>query len=100
MADREDMTDSEPRVQFVKATESPVSVGHRDRAGRAGEAMIDLRLALDGFIAQPPKLFSHAVASLARHCSIFLRKMVLGDDRSPRLLDEETCRTAGLVPAG
>ena len=96
MADLEELTDSEPTPRFVKATGSPVSVGHRDRAERIGEAMVDLRLVIDGFVVQPPSLFKDAVASLARHCSIFLRKMVLGDDRSPRLLDDETCRTAGL----
>lgn len=78
MASREEMTDSEPTPRFVKATGSPVSVGHRDRAARIGEAVVDLRLVIDGFVAQPPSLFSDAVASLARHCSIFLRKMVLG----------------------
>ena len=96
MTDREEMTDLEPTPRFVKATGSPVSVGHRDRAERIGEVLVDLRLVIDGFVAQPPSLFSDAVASLARHCTIFLRKMVLGDDRSPRLLDDETCRTAGL----
>ena len=36
------------------------------------------------------------VASRARHCSIFLRKMVLNDSNNQRLLDEDFCRTAGL----
>ena len=96
MTDREDMTDPEPRVQLARTKGGPVSVGHRGRAERIGEAMVDLRLVIDGFVAQPPSLFRDAVASLTRHCSIFLRKMALGDDRSPRLLNDETCRTAGL----
>ncbi len=74
-------------IQFVPTEGSPVHVGNRDRAERIREAMIDLRLTIDGCAAQPPARLGDTVGSLARHCSIFLRKMVLGDERSPRLLD-------------
>ena len=88
----EESADSEPSVdliQFVRTEGSPVHVGQRDRTERIREAMIDLRLVIDGCQAQPPNRLSDTAASLARHCSIFLRKMVLGDERSPRLLDPE-----------
>ena len=83
---------SEPSIQpieFDRIEGSPVHVGQRDRTERIREAMFDLRLAIDGCEAQLPDRLTDTVASLARHCSIFLRKMVLGDARSPRLLDAE-----------
>ena len=58
--------------------------------------MIDLQLIIDGCVSQPPDQLSDTTASLARHCSIFLRKMVLGDHRSPRLLDRDVCQIARL----
>ena len=88
----EESADSEPPVepiQFVRTGGSPVLVGQRDRPERIREAMIDLRLVIDGCKEQPPDRLSDTAASLARHCSIFLRKMVLGDERSPRLLDTD-----------
>ena len=88
--------DSHERIRFVKTTGSPVTVGRRDRVERIREAIVDLQVAIDGCVAQSPDRLSDTVASLARHCSIFLRKMVLGDDRSPRLLDGDFCQTAGL----
>ena len=87
-----DRASSEPPIepiQFVPTEGSPVHVGQRDRTERIREAMVDLRLVIDGCQAQPPDRSGDTPASLARHCSIFLRKMVLGDERSPRLLDAE-----------
>ena len=95
----EDRADSEPPIQpiqFVPAEGSPVHVGHRDRAERIREALIDLRLVIDGCAAQPPDRLHDTAASLARHCSLFLRKMVLGDERSPRLLDDDSWQLARL----
>ena len=83
-------------IQFVRTEGSPVHVGQRDRTERIREAMVDLRLVIDGCEAQPPDRLSDTAASLARHCSIFLRKMVLGDERSPRLLDAEFCHESSL----
>ena len=73
-------------------------VGNRDKLARIQEAMYDLGLAVDGFIAKEGEQSSNAFASLARHCSVFLRKMVIGDrdKASTRLLDEETCQNAEL----
>lgn len=84
-------------IEFVPTKGSPVSVGYRDKAARIREAVVDLQLVIDGLVAQQPKDLDQAVASLARHSSIFLRKMVLGDDRSQRLLDDDTCRNADLT---
>ena len=95
----EESTDSEPLVepiQFIRMQGSPVHVGTRDRTERIREAMTDLRLVIDGCKAQPPERLGDTAASLARHCSIFLRKMVLGDERSPRLLDAEHWQTSRL----
>ncbi len=96
MADRPDSQPPIQPIEFVPTKGSPVTVGRRDKAERIREAIFDIKLAIDGCMAQPPEQFSDVVASLARHCSLFLRKMVLGDDRSPRLLDDDTCGTAGL----
>ncbi len=41
-------------------------------------------------------LIADLTASLARHCSLFLRKMVLGDRHTQRLLDGEVCCKEGL----
>ena len=83
-------------LQFVSTEGSPVWVGQRDKAERVREAIIDLQLVIDGCDALPRSRFPDAIASLARHSSIFLRKMVLDDDRDRRLLDDDFCRNAGL----
>ena len=95
MAEREEKTDSN-HIQFVKTSGSPVFVGRRDRAERIREAIVDLKIAISGCAAQPPDRLIDTVGSLARHSSIFLRKMVLGDDRNSRLLDAELCQKAKL----
>ena len=95
MAEREDKTDSQ-HIQFVETSGSPITVGRRDRAERIREAIVDLRIAISGCAAQPPDRLIDTVGSLARHSSIFLRKMVLGDDRNSRLLDAEYCQKAKL----
>ena len=71
-------------------------VGRRDKQERVQEAVTDLQLAIDGYIAQQSDhsgLSRSPMAALARHCSVFLRKMVL-EDRWTRLLDDDICRTA------
>ena len=79
---------SKEPIQFVATEGTPVSVGRRDKAERIREAIIDLQLVIDGCDDLPRSQFRDAAASLARHCAIFLRKMVLGDER----------RTLTLVP--
>ena len=65
--------------------------------------MCDLQLAIDGSrtqLLQPEQkgLFQQSCAALARACSIFLRKTVIGDrgDSKTRLLDDEISRSLGL----
>ena len=61
--------------------------------------MSDLQLAIDGWMAQQGAVpIVQSTAALARACSIFLRKMVIGDrgDRRTRLLNDDICRTAEL----
>ena len=86
----------QPTVKFVESRGHPITLGNRDRLERIRETILDLQLAIDGLAAQPPGQFADAIPSFARYCSIFLRKMVFNDPRSPRLLDADTCRTMGL----
>ncbi len=67
----------------------------RDRPEVIRDAMVDLKTVIDGCLAQTPS--RDMFDTLARQCSIFLRKMALGDERNPPLLDPETCKAAGLV---
>ena len=95
MAESEERTDPQ-QIQFVKGSGSTITVGNRDREERIREAIVDLRIAIGGCAAQPQDRLNDTVGSLARHSSIFLRKMVLGDDRNSRLLDAEFCQKAKL----
>ena len=94
MADRAGSLPPIEPIKLVPTKGSPVIVGRRDKAQRIREAIVDLQLVIAGCAAQQPCEPGDVAASLARHCSMFLRKMVVGDDRTPRLLDEEICRTA------
>ena len=93
-----DNTGSQSPYRIVSTKGSPVAVGYKSKSERIGEAMADLKLALDGCIASDPSQTSRTIAALARAGSIFLRKMVLGDrdDRKSRLLDDEICRRESL----
>ena len=98
-------------LQFVKSRGSQVTGRHKEKRERIHEAMCDLQLALNGIrgtAAQPEKLdppeplhpadhIQQSSAALARACSIFLRKMVLGDrqESKTRLLDDEISRSLG-----
>ena len=88
------MTEDESfeRIEFVPMTGSPVMVGRRTREERIREAMMDLRLVFEGTGSMvsgsslPAEgrriemtaglMIADLTASLARHCSLFLRKMV------------------------
>ncbi|MDE2934614.1 MAG: hypothetical protein OXS47_12225 [Chloroflexota bacterium] len=83
-------------IQFVAADGSPLIVGPRDRGQRIRDAVSDLQVVVDGCTAPPNKRPEEQAASLARHCSIFLRKLVLDDRNNQRLLDDDFCRTVGL----
>ena len=79
MADRADSLPPIEPIEFVPTKGSPVIVGRRDKAERIREAIVDLQLVIDGFAAQQPCEPGDVVASIARHCSMFLRKMVIGN---------------------
>ena len=81
--------------QWIDMEGIGVMVGHSDRPEVIRNAMVDLKTVIDGCLVQTPgrDMFD----TLARQCSIFLRKMALGDDRNPPLLDAESCKAAGLV---
>ena len=96
MSDIGDMVDPQQHIQFMKTKGSTVSVGHRDKTERIREAIVDLQLAIDGCLKQQSSRQFEAIASLARHSSIFLRKLVLGDQRNRRLLDADFCGMAGV----
>ena len=83
-------------IQFVPMKGSPVIVGRRDQSQRIHDAITDLKVLIDGCATQPDDRLGDTAAALARHCSIFLRKMVLSDSHNRRLLDDEFCRTVGL----
>ena len=95
---------SEPSIQFMKAAGSQVTGRHKDKKVRIHEAMCDLQLAIDGSRTQLAVqqeqigLFQQSCAALARACSIFLRKTVLGDrgESKTRLLDDEITKHLGL----
>ena len=99
-------SDLETPFTFVKTRGTLVTGRHKDKKERISEAMCDLRLAIDGVrvqFAQPEQLehpdqFQQSVAALARACSIFLRKIVIGDQNKPRtrLLDDETSQSLGI----
>ena len=85
-----------PLMSFAKSEGHPIQVGNRDKPERIRETIFDLQLAIDGLAAQHPNQPEDAIASFARSCSIFLRKMVINDPSSPRLLDADICQTMGI----
>ena len=71
----------------------------RDQPTRILETMVDLQVAIEGCIAlQSSHTQSDTISALARACSIFLRKLALGDrgDRRTRLLSDDICKEANL----
>ena len=72
-------------------------VKDRNQEKRIREALNDLHLAIHGFIALEGVNWRQSIPALARACSIFLRKIVIGDrnDRRTRLLDDDFCQKAG-----
>ena len=102
MTDNSD-ANSIPPIQFTQATGSTVTGRHKDKAERILEAIADLQLVIDGCRVQltpeaQAEQFSRSVAALARACSVFLRKLVLGDrnNAATRLLDDEVCTSMRL----
>ena len=93
---------SESPIEFGKTRGSKVTGRYKDKKERIQEAMCDLKLAVDGIAQLAPSDQSDQLlqtsAAFARACSIFLRKMVLGDWNDPktRLLDDEISQSLDL----
>ena len=95
------MSNGEPaELPFVPTQGVPIAPNpSRDKPTRILETMIDLRVAIEGCIAlQTAYTQGETIKALARACSIFLRKLVLGDrgDRRTRLLSDDICEEANL----
>lgn len=87
---------NQEKVQFVPSRGSRVMGQHKDKKQRITDAMNDLRLVLAGLASEgegrkEPNEFIQLIGSLARACSVFLRKVVVRDGRQGegRLLDDE-----------
>ena len=88
-------------MNFAETVGSTITLRHKDKLDRLQAAMTDLQVAIRGCSLVDPvatSQFLQSVESLARSCSMFLRKTVIGDrgDRRTRLLDDETCQSLGL----
>ena len=83
------------RVTFVSGTGSLIGGRHKDKKQRITEALSDLQLVLGGLGTQATGQqerhdLPRVLGALARMCSVFLRKLVLGDHgvKTTRLLDD------------
>ncbi|MDE0005042.1 MAG: hypothetical protein OXQ29_20315 [Rhodospirillaceae bacterium] len=89
-------------VQFVKTKGTQVAGRHKDKPERIAEAISDLELACEGAFSLARRTERgdrvRWSAALARACSVFLRKMVIGDRNDPatRLLDDRVLQTFGV----
>ena len=92
----------EELVRFVKTKGPPVTGRHRDKPERIAETVWDLELACEGAFSLARRTArsdrGRWGAALARACSVFLRKMVIGDRKDPatRLLDDSVVQTFGM----
>ena len=86
-------------VRFIESKGTQVAGRHRDKFARIAETVCDLELACEGALSLARRSAKGDQgqwgAALARACSGFLRKMVIGDwnDPSTRLLDDGVVRT-------
>ncbi len=83
------------KVTFVPTTGSLVGGRDKDKKERITEVLSDLQLAIGGFGTQATGQYERrdlpqVLGALARMCSVFLRKLVLGDRgvKETRLLDD------------
>ena len=99
---REPTTHPGGLVKFVRTKGTPVAGKYRDKAERISGTVSELRLACEGAYSlserSAPSDRAQWFAALARACSVFLRKMVIGDrdDPATRLLDDEVLETLGM----
>ena len=82
-------------VRFVPSRGTRIGGQHKGKKERITEALSDLQLVIAGIASQGEgpydgKGMAQSIAALARTCSVFLRKLVLGEPRKPeaRLLDD------------
>ena len=89
-------------VQLVRTKGTQVAGRSKDKTERIAETVWDLELACEGALSlarrTEPRDRGRWNAALARACSVFLRKMVIGDrnDSATRLLDDSVVRTFDL----
>ena len=102
MGARQSQAGPDGLVRFVGTKGTQVAGRHRDKAERIAETVCDLELACEGAFSLTQRTArsdrGRWGAALARACSVFLRKMVIGDwnDPSTRLLDDSVVRTFGI----
>lgn len=88
--------------QFVKTKGMQVTSRHKDKPERIAETVADLELACEGALSLARRTARgdrlRWSAALARACSVFLRKMVVGDRNDPatRLLDDGVVKALGV----
>ena len=97
------MSDEES-PKFLPAKGSHIGGRFADKPARITEALQDMRLAINGMAMQfgnegggQGEEWTTGIATLARACSMFLRKTVLGDfgKRETRLLDDDVLEALG-----
>ena len=90
-----------PPLKFVPSNRSPISGQFKDKRQRIVETIDAFRLGIDGLGSRQGQSsnFQQSFASFAHLSSVFLRKMVVGDQNRPstRLLDPEMCESIELT---
>ena len=90
-------------MEFVPTQGTRITGQHKDKKQRLSEALCHLRLVLAGVVSlgegrRDGVEIAQIVGTLARACSVFLRKLVLGEprDREARLLDDNVLASLNL----
>lgn len=103
MQNEKKQANSKPLMTFVKTKGTPVAGRYKGKKERIYETICDLQLAIDGLIVQLTRSerfeqLQQSSAAFARACSVFLRKMVIGDrnESKTRLLDDDIFDSLGL----
>ena len=91
------------RPKFVPTRGSRVGGRHKDKKQRVTDALSDVQLVIAGIASRGEGLkdsteIAQMTATLARTCSVFLRKLVLGESRNSdaRLLDDDVLASLNL----